>query len=444
MDRTILNSHILIVDDLEDNIMLIEDILETEGFTNIHSKLNAKDALEYIQKNNIDLIILDITMPEMDGITACRYIRQELKLHDIKILLATAKDDLETLKIGLEDAGANDYVRKSFENGVELLSRIKNLLLLKQQIDITKQTEKALKSKNKELQELTNLLDKYIITSKTDTKGIITYASQAFSNISGYNQNELLNQPHNILRHPDMSKAVFSSMWKTIQQGKVWRGEIKNKKKDGGFYWVDAIITADYDKYHNIQGYSAIRLDITAQREAEYLASYDFLTSLPNRAKFEEIASRAIKIAKRNENILAVFFIDFDKFKNINDTLGHDVGDEMLKIVSKRMQKELRETDTVARIGGDEFVILLESITDIQDVYNIANKVLATVQKPMHIFKHIVHTSASIGISLYPNNNKTLAKLMKNADKAMYHAKNNGRNNYQFYTKKLKLKEKSV
>jgi len=433
MDKNILNSNILIVDDLPDNILLIEDILETEGFQNIHTTLNAKDALQYIQKNKVDLIILDITMPGMDGISACRYIRKKLKLQDIMILLATAKDDVETLRIGLEDAGANDYVKKSFENGVELLSRTKNLLLLKQQIDITKQKEKELKNKNKELQALTNLLDKYIITSKTDKKGIITYASKAFSKISGYDKSELLNKPHNILRHPDMEKSVFKNMWKTISQGKLWRGEIKNRKKDGGYYWVDAIITADYDKNHNIQGYSAIRLDITAQREAEFLASYDYLTALPNRAKFEEIAKHAIKMAKRNKSMLAIFFIDFDKFKNINDTLGHDVGDEMLKIVSKRMQSQIRETDTVARIGGDEFVILLESVNDIQNVKNIAEKILHSVKEPMEIFEHIVHTSASIGISLYPNDSKILSKLMKNADSAMYYTKSNGRNNYTFF-----------
>ncbi len=458
MNNKIFDLNILIVDDLEDNILLVNGILELEGFKNIHSELNAKDAINYLKNNKVDLIILDITMPKMDGITACRYIREELNLKDVMILLATANDDIQTLKIGLEEAGANDYVRKLFDNGIELVSRIKNLLLFKLQIDITKQKEKELENqnqalieqfkitdklgtdvdnKNKELATLTRLLDKYVISSKTDTKGFITFASQAFIEICGYSKEELIGQPHNIVRHPDMPKDSFAQMWKTIKLGHTWRGEVKNLKKDGGYYWVDAIITADYDKKNNIIGYSAIRLDITAQKKAQFLASYDFLTSLPNKARFEEIASHALKVAKRDKTSLAVLFIDFDNFKNINDTLGHLAGDKMLKIVSSRMKSVLREVDTIARIGGDEFVILLESIQDIQNISLIVNKILSIVRKPIEISENKLHTTASIGISIYPHDGITISKLMKNADSAMYHAKDKGRDNCQFYTEKL-------
>ena len=141
MDKRIYELSILIIDDLEDNILLTEGILDNEGFDNIHSVLNAKDGIEYLKENKVDLIILDIMMPEMDGITACRYIREELCLRDTMIILATAKNDIETLRIGLEEAGATDYVRKPFVNDLELISRIKNLLLLKLQLDISKQKE---------------------------------------------------------------------------------------------------------------------------------------------------------------------------------------------------------------------------------------------------------------------------------------------------------------
>ncbi len=437
MNTKIYDLKILVVDDLEDNLLLMEGILDLEGFNNVNYLSSAKEAIEYLASNKVDLIILDITMPEMDGITACRYIREELKLDEVMILLATAKDDIETLKIGLEEAGANDYVRKMYDNGVEFISRIKSLLLLKIQINITKEKELELEYKNKELQTLTNLLDKYVISSKTNKKGIITYASQAFINISGYSKEELIGKPHNIVRHPDMPKESFEDMWKVIKSGKTWRGEVKNLQKDGGYYWVDAIITADYDDFNNIIGYSAIRLDITAQKAAQFLASFDFLTSLPNRAKFEDIAEHAIKVSKRDKSKLAILFIDFDKFKHINDTLGHNIGDEMLKMVSNRLSDVLREVDTIARIGGDEFVIMLESLQDIKDISKITTKLLDVAREPMNIGGNNIHTSASIGISIYPDDGTSISELMKKADAAMYHAKDTGRDNYKFFTDKL-------
>jgi len=149
MDNAIYDLNILIIDDLEDNIILIEDILEDEGFTSIHTVLNAKDGIQYIKEHNVDLIILDIMMPDIDGITACKYIREDLCMKDVMILLATANDDINTLKIGLEEAGANDYTRKPFINDIELMARIKNLLKLKYQTDTVKQKEFELRKNEK-------------------------------------------------------------------------------------------------------------------------------------------------------------------------------------------------------------------------------------------------------------------------------------------------------
>lgn len=294
-------------------------------------------------------------------------------------------------------------------------------------------------TKEKELESLGKLLDQYVITSKTNVSGHITYVSKAFLDISGFTEEELLNQPHSLVRHPDMPQSAFEDMWETIKDGKVWRGEVKNLKKDGGFYWVDAVISADCDDKNNIIGYSAVRTDITSQKESQYLASHDSLTSLSNRAKFEEIAIHATKVAKRDKTSLVILFLDFDNFKNINDTLGHQAGDELLKIVAIRMQNTLREVDTIARIGGDEFVILLESIKETQKVSYIVNKILDVIREPIDIFGNECYTSASIGISIYPDDGITASELMKNADTAMYHAKEKGRDNYQFFTEELNV-----
>ncbi len=303
--------------------------------------------------------------------------------------------------------------------------------------EVADELEHTVHDKDRELKALGNLLDQYVISSKTDATGKIIYVSQAFIDISGYSKDELLGQEHSVLRHDDMDTVVFEDLWTTITTGETWRGEILNRKKSGEGYWVDAIISADYARDGTVIGYSAIRIDITAQKEANYLAFHDFLTALPNRARFEDIASHAIKVAKRDKTSLAVLFIDFDKFKDINDTLGHHVGDEMLKIVSKRLESVLREVDTIARIGGDEFVILLESIRDNKNISAIADKILEVVRKPIDVSENRFYTTASIGISIYPVDGETISLLMKNADSAMYDAKDQGRDNYKFYTEEL-------
>jgi|GEM_PF-1384283 len=292
-------------------------------------------------------------------------------------------------------------------------------------------------NKDEKLNTIEGLLDQYVISSKTDLEGKITYASRAFIDISGYSYEELLGQPHSILKHEKMPQIVFEEMWSTITQKKTWRGEVLNRKKSGEGYWVDAIISPEYDKDNHHIGYNAIRIDITAQKEASYLAFHDDLTGLPNRIKFEEIASHAIDVAKRDKSLLAIMFVDLDRFKNINDTLGHLVGDELLKIVSQRMQYTLREVDTVARIGGDEFVILFETIHDTQTLASMAHDLLEELKQPISVDNHQLHITASIGISLFPDDGSNISELMKNADSAMYRAKEEGKNRYKFYTHEI-------
>ncbi len=302
---------------------------------------------------------------------------------------------------------------------------------------VADELESEVDDKTKELQNLHHLVDKYVISSKTDTQGNITYVSQAFVDMCEYSKEELVGHPHNIVRHIDMPKEVFLDMWKTIKRGKTWRGEILNKKKYGGFYWVDAIISPEYDKNKNIIGFNAVRHDITSKKDADYLARHDYLTKLPNRAHFEEILAHALKLAEKNNTILAVLFIDFDNFKNINDTLGHQAGDKVLKNIGERIRLVLSEIDTIARIGGDEFIILLEDIKNKTSILNSVNNLLEIINKPMKIDSNTLNISVSIGISIYPDDGDTVLDLMKNADNAMYHVKEFGKNSYKFYTKDI-------
>jgi len=316
----------------------------------------------------------------------------------------------------------------------KILHREKELLNVK---DIL---EDEVNSKNKKVLDLLKLVDEYVIASKTDTKGIITYASKAFCNISEYSKDELLGKTHNIVRHPSMGRDIFMDMWKTIQSGKIWTGEVLNRTKSNGLYWVKAVISPDFDETGNIIGYSAVRHNIADKKRADYLMEYDYLTSLLNRASFERKLAQSLKNAKKNNTILSVLFIDFDNFKNINDTLGHHAGDTMLKIVSNRMKLTVKDTDTLARIGGDEFVILLENIHNRENIISILERILMDISKVIEIDMHKVYTTVSIGVAVYPDDGNTMLELMKNADKAMYHTKEIGKNSYSFYTKKISEK----
>jgi len=282
---------------------------------------------------------------------------------------------------------------------------------------------------------LHKLLNEHVLASRTDVNGKIIYTTQAFMDISGYAEEELLNGTHSILRHPDMPEETFVDMWEVITSGKTWRGELLSQKKDGTPFWLDTIISPECDDDGDIVGFNAVRHDISAKKKADYLASHDHLTKLPNRVYFENISSHAIKHAKRNNSTLAVLFIDFDDFKNINDTFDHQTGDQMLILFAERLKSSLREVDTIARIGGDEFTVLLENITSKTTLLHCIKKIFEVLRAPIEIDSHTFYILVSIGIAIYPKDGDTLHDLIKNADHAMYHAKETGKNNFKFYSK---------
>lgn len=309
-------------------------------------------------------------------------------------------------------------------------------------LEVTGDLEHEVGEKKIELKNLSKLLDDHVISSKVNTKGDITHISQAFMDISGYSKEELLNHKYKKIRHPDMSKNVLREMWEVLKKGKIWRGEILNQKKDGSSFWVDDIVSTKYNSDGDIIGYNILSHDITFRKEATYLATHDHLTKLPNRAYFEDFLSHAINLAKRNKSILAVLFIDFDDFKNINDTFDHQTGDNMLILFSERLKSALRESDTVARIGGDEFTVLLENLTNQTDLLDSVNRIFEVLKEPIEIDSHSFHISISVGISVFPDDGDTMFDLMKHADHAMYHVKRTGKNNFKFYTKVITKKMK--
>ncbi|WP_169334466.1 EAL domain-containing protein [Hahella ganghwensis] len=271
----------------------------------------------------------------------------------------------------------------------------------------------------------------------TDPLGITTAVNRAATNITGYSSGELIGSNPRILQSGQHSPEYYQEMWDQLHTCGHWQGELVNRRKNGEVFPSWENINAVKDEKGSITHYVAILADITALKEAEehlnFLAHHDTLTELPNRLLFQGNLEQALTIAKRHNQLVALFFLDLDRFKLINDTLGHAAGDQLLKEVSLRLKRSVREEDTVSRLGGDEFTIILNELNDPEYLHTLARKIIEAVSKPMIINNREVAVSTSIGIAIFPDDALSAKDLAQAADTAMYHAKEQGRNNYQFY-----------
>lgn len=272
----------------------------------------------------------------------------------------------------------------------------------------------------------------------TDPQAVIIAVNESFCRLTGYSRPEVIGQNPRILQSGREDAAFYTAMWDSIERTGRWQGEIWDRRKDGSFYPKLLMIFAVKRAGGEIVNYVGSFTDITEQKIAEdkirHLAHHDTLTGLPNRFTVLDRLERAISHGLRTKTMVAVMFIDLDRFKEINDTLGHDVGDDLLIQVARRLQEQVRESDTVARLGGDEFVIVLPGITAPVFATRVAEKILQSIGAPFISGAHTLRTSPSIGIAIYPDDGTELQAVMKRADAAMYRAKAKGRNNYQYFS----------
>lgn len=272
----------------------------------------------------------------------------------------------------------------------------------------------------------------------TDTDNRIVSVNRAFSTTTGYSEQEVVGKNPGMLASGRHDQDFYHALWHQLSVEGIWRGEIWDKRKNGEIYpkWLD--ISAVHDRNGALSNYIAIFSDLTERKETEsqieFLAYHDPLTRLPNRLLLHDRFKQALACAARENTMVAVLFLDLDKFKQVNDTLGHDAGDQLLQMASKRLMQSVRETDTVSRVGGDEFVVLLSDLRAIDTVTHIAEKILAQLSEPFTIGNIEVNSSLSIGIAMYPDDGQDLDTLLRMADASMYHAKNCGRNIYRFFT----------
>jgi diguanylate cyclase (GGDEF)-like protein/PAS domain S-box-containing protein len=301
-------------------------------------------------------------------------------------------------------------------------------------------------SERKQIEEKIRTLSQAIEQSPvsvmiTDVDARIEYVNNAFEKVTGYKMAEMLGKNSRILKSGKMPEQFYQEMWQTLTSGKAWWGEVMNRKKNGELYWESAHIAPVLDESGSIRNYLAVREDITLRKQQEekilHQAHFDALTDLPNRFLSLDRLSQLISEAQRNAELVAVLFLDLDDFKRINDTLGHDIGDKLLIESSDRLQSEIRSGDTVGRLGGDEFIILLGRLSNVADAIPVVDNLLNIFRDSFKIDGRELVLTASIGISIYPNDGDSPSELLRNADSAMYCSKDEGRNTYSYFTKAM-------
>ena len=271
----------------------------------------------------------------------------------------------------------------------------------------------------------------------TDAQGRIVSVNPAFTRLTGYSAAEVLGRSPALLSSGRQSPAFYLRMWEALQTEGKWQGEIWNRRKSGEIYPELLHITSIRDPKGQLTHYAALFTDISLLKETEArirdLAYYDPLTGLPNRRLLEDRLLVELSHAARTSTQLAVMFVDLDRFKRINDSLGHEVGDRVLVELARRIRSCLRDDDTVARMGGDEFVVILGRLAQVDDAAATARRIVAALRSPIVIDTRELVVTTSVGISIYPDDSQDASTLIKNADIAMYRAKEEGRNSFQLY-----------
>ena len=438
--------NILIVDDDPVVLKSLRDLLATRGIE-ADTAIGGREAIVCLEQRNYDLVLLDLQMPYVNGHDVMQFIKQ--KDINTSVIIVSGETSFEAARDACSQ-GAYNFLRKPYATD-ELMITVNNAL-----------KEKQLERHNKLIQHQlreSERLHRYLVNTSPDViyildqDGHFTFINDRIETLLGYNSKELIGKHYSVLVHQnDMEIARYVFNERRVGDRASRNVELRLKcKDDSSQHYFDTralpIELSSMGIYQNEDnprektylGTYGVARDITERKIAEdtinFQAYHDLLTKLPNRALLRDRLSLAITQAKREDEMLAVMFLDLDRFKNINDSLGHVVGDELLQQVSTRLKSCIREGDTLARFGGDEFTLLLPKIAKgKEDISKIAEKINEVLKDPFVVDNNELYVSASIGISIYPRDGTNMDSLIKHADIAMYHVKDTGKNNYKFYS----------
>jgi len=436
-------ARVLIADDDDAIRMLVSESLQMAGFDVLEAE-NGSVALELFVQYRPEVILLDVMMPGMDGFDTCRALRQLPGGEGVPVLMMTGLDDVDSISKAYE-AGATDFAGKPI-NFLILSHRVRYMLRARRMTN--------------ELRESKARLDRAQRVARLGHwewdigSGGLMWSGEVYAQF-GLSSKDFQPTYDGFLErvHPDDRELVESAVAQALKHKSKYSVDHRIILPNKTVRYVHEQGQVLTDKDGNPVRMTGTVQDITDRKEAEdkirHLAYYDSLTQLPNRMLFNDRLMQAIALAKRHERMLAILFIDLDRFKHINDTLGHSKGDELLQAVAGIFSECIRESDTithfeteivantVARLGGDEFVISLADIKRPEDAATVAQRILEALEKPIKLGAHEVFVSASIGVSIYPNDGEDAETLFMHADTAMYHVKDAGKNNYQFFIKSM-------
>lgn len=430
-------ANILITDDDPRMLKSIKELLSTQGYQ-IDLALGGQESIEKLSQRPYDLLLLDLKMPDINGHEVMQFINQQEI--DITTIVISGETSLEDISQALRH-GAYDYLKKPYIPE-ELTATVGNAIK-------KKQLEKSHHSIQSRLNR-SEKLHRFIVNNSPDIifildkKGNFSFINAQIETMLGFSRKELIGKPFlSLVDHSnERIEYFFERALSPHANPQTTELTLRNQNdSDSCFFEISLWSISDGnqkipEKNSHFYAYGTAR-DITDRKEAEafinFQAYHDLLTRLPNRSLFKDRLNTAITQADRNQSQLAVMFIDLDRFKIINDSLGHTMGDRLLQSVSHRLQEHIRKSDTLSRFGGDEFTLLLPEITGQEAAVQVAEKILESIKKPFKITGHDIYVGASIGIAMYPNGGDNMDSLIKNSDIAMYQVKHTGKDGYCIY-----------
>jgi len=437
---------LLLVDDEPRLLSSLYELLRVQDSYQLVTANSGAEALAHLSRQQFDLLLLDLRLPDMSGHDIMDFVNaREI---DCDVIVMSGEAGIEAA-IGALKRGAYDYLRKPY-NPPELLKTVENALQKRRlAVDNTRIAQRL---------ENSEKMYRYLVDSSPDIiytlnhEGCFTFVNDRAYQLLGYSREELIGSHYSVLVHEeDQERARYVFNERRVDERASRNVELRlkcNNSAAGDRTFSNTLMTISLNAIgmhvpgeevarHEFFGTYGVARDITDRKRAEEMISYqayhDILTDLPNRILFKDRLGLAVIQAKRKLAELAVMFIDLDRFKLVNDTLGHVKGDELLQQAARRLKECLRKGDTLARHSGDEFTIVLPELRDRADARAIADKFQEVLQAPFDLDGHVVHISASIGIAVYPSDGDSIEELLRHADIAMYQVKAQGKNGHSFY-----------